>query len=85
MGQPPTCTPNVVSMNAQVFRDPKSSNRIEISRFVKFLMTFDSFQGSTPLGGVVGVGEWGWDLVRVFGGCPMHMHVHVHACMCIHV
>ena len=38
---PPTCTPNVVNMNAQVFRDPKSSNRIEISQFVKFLLTFD--------------------------------------------
>ena len=38
---PPTCTPNVVNMNVQVFRDPKSSNRIEISRFVKFLLTLD--------------------------------------------
>ena len=38
---PHTYTPNVVNMNAQVFRDPKSSNRIEISRFVKFLLTFD--------------------------------------------
>ena len=38
---PPTCTPNVVNMNVQVFRDPKSLNRIEISRFVKFLLTFD--------------------------------------------
>ena len=38
---PPTCTPNVVNMNAQVFRDPKSSNRIEISRFIKFLLTSD--------------------------------------------
>ena len=40
-GTPPTCAPNVVNMNAQVFRDAKSSNRIEISRFVKFLLTFD--------------------------------------------
>ena len=67
-------------MNAQVFRDPKSSNRIEISRFIKFLLTFDWFQGFTPWG----VG--GWDSVRVFGGVPhacahMHMHAHMHAYM----
>ena len=30
-GTPPTCTPSVVYMSAQMFRDPKSSNRIQIS------------------------------------------------------
>ena len=77
IGHPPTCTPNVVNMNAQVFRDSKSSNRIEISQFVKFLLTFDWFQGSTPRG--VGVGGWGWDSVRVFGGAP-YICTHAHAC-----
>ena len=38
---PPNSTPNVVCMSAQVFRDPKSSNRIEISRFVQVLLNFD--------------------------------------------
>ena len=81
---PPTCTPNVVNMNAQVFRDPKSSNKIEISQFVKFLLTFDWFQGSTPLGG------WGWmdrggTLSGCFGGalcmCTCtHTCTHTHAC-----
>ena len=28
---PPTCRPSVVYMSAQMFRDPKSSNRIQIS------------------------------------------------------
>ena len=83
IGHPTTCTPNVVNMNAQVFRDPKSSNIIEISWFVKFLLTFDWFQGSTPLGGGVGVGGWGFDSVRVFGGVPhacAHAHTHARAC-----
>ena len=31
MGHPLTCTPSVVYMSVQVFRDPKSSNRIQIS------------------------------------------------------
>ena len=30
-GTPPTCTPIVVYMSVQMFRDPKSSNRIQIS------------------------------------------------------
>ena len=30
-GTPPTCMPSVVYMSAQMFRDPKSSNRIQIS------------------------------------------------------
>ena len=38
---PPNCTPNVVYMSAQVFKDPKSSNGIEISRFVQVLLNFD--------------------------------------------
>ena len=81
MGHPPICTPKVVNMNAQVCRDPKSSNRIEISRFVKFLMTFDWFQGSTPLGGW-GLVNGGGTQSGCLGGCPMHMHMcmHMHAC-----
>ena len=35
-GTPPTYTPSVVYISVQVFRDPKSSNRIEISQFFKF-------------------------------------------------
>ena len=38
---PPTYTPSVVYMSAQVFRDPKSSNIIQISQFIQFLLTFD--------------------------------------------
>ena len=51
--------------------------------FVKFLVTFDWFQGS-PLWGV-GVGGWGWDSVRVFGGCPMHVCTctYMHAFVCV--
>ena len=76
-GTPTTCTPNVVNMSAQVFRDPKSLNRIEISLFVKFLLTFDWFQGSAPQR--VGVDGWGWDSVRVFGGV-LHIHAQAHTC-----
>ena len=83
IGHPPTCTPSVVYMSAQVFRDPKSSNIIQISRFVQFLLTFDSFQAS-PWG--VGVGGWGWDSVRVFGVVPYACaHMHTHARMYVHV
>ena len=64
---PPNSTPNVVYMSAQVFRYPKSSNGIEISRFIQVLLNFDWFRGSTPFGGV-GVDGWGWDSVRMFGG-----------------
>ena len=72
-GTPPTCTPNVVNMSAQVFREPKSSNRIEISWFVKFLLTFDWFQGSAPLVG------WGW----VDGGWTLSGYLGDASCMCV--
>ena len=78
---PPTCTPNVVYMSAQVFRDPKSSNRIQISWFVQFLLTFDWFQGS-PLGG------WKWvDGDGTLSGClggALHMCTCTHACTHVH-
>ena len=55
---PPNCTPNVVYMSAQVFRD----------------------SGVPPLWGV-GVGGWGLDSVRMFGGVPRaHTCTHVRAC-----
>ena len=38
---PPTCTPSVVYMSAQMFRDPKSSNRIQISKINKNLTNQD--------------------------------------------
>ena len=83
---PPTCTSNLVYLCAGEFRGHKSSNRIEISWFIKFLLTFDWFQGSTPWGGRGG-GRWmGWDSVRVFGGVlHAHVHAHMHTCMCAHV
>ena len=60
----------------------KSSNRIVISWFIKFLLTSDWFQGSPRLWGL-GVGGGGSDSVRVFGGCLKHVctciHTHVHA------
>ena len=38
------------------------------------------FEGLPPWG--VGVGGWGWDSVKVFGGYPMHvcMCTHMHTC-----
>ena len=74
IGHPPTCTPNVVYMSAQVFRDPKSLNRIQISRFVQFLLT--DFRGPPP---------WGWEWVD--GGGTLSeclrgaLHMCAHACM----
>ena len=47
----------------------KSSNRIEISWFINFLLTFDWFQGP-PLGG----GTLSGCL-----GCASHVHTHMHA------
>ena len=84
-GTSPTCTLNVVNMNAQVFRDPKSSNRIEISRFVKFLLTFDWYQGSIPPRG------WGWvdgggTLSECLGYAPsMYTCAHMHVCICAYM
>ena len=83
MGRPPTCTPNVVNMHAQVFRYPKSSNRIEISQFVKFLWNFNWFQGPPPWGGGGG-GGWMWvGLCQGVWGVPhTHAHMHMQACAC---
>ena len=93
---PPTCTPNVVNMNAQVFRDPKSSNRIDISRFIKFLLTFDWFQGSTPHGGArahtyMYKHDNFMQMAAPIGkswGIPLWHHrsyVRAHVCICVHV
>ena len=38
IGQPPTYTSNLIYMCAGGFRDHKSSNRIELSRFVQELL-----------------------------------------------
>ena len=67
-------------MGGEFSTDSKSSNGIEISRFVKVLSGFYWFGGVPPLGG-------GW----VGGGTPTHtcmrMHTHAHTCAhtCMHV
>ena len=72
IGHPPTCTPSVVYMRVQMLRDPNSSNRIQISWFVQFLLTFDWFQRSPLVGmGVV--------LCQGVGGAPC-MCTHMHTC-----
>ena len=43
-GTSPTCTPNLVYMSAGVFRDQKSSNRIELSWLVLDLLIYRWFQ-----------------------------------------
>ena len=71
-------------MGGEVSTDFKSSNRIEISRFVQVLLNFKWFRGSPPGGG--GLLGWGWRVVR---GCILptctcmctRMHAHAHICV----
>ena len=70
-------------MGGRVSTDFKSSNGIEISRFVKYLLHFYWLGGVPPGGGWVGLGLGGGTLTHV---C-MHMHAHMHMCAhtCMHV
>ena len=80
IGHPPTYTSNLVYMCSGGFRDPKSSNRIELSRLVQDLLNF----------GVVGsLRLWGWGVgcMGVGGGWGVphtHVHMHVHGHTCAH-
>ena len=63
-----------------MFRGKESSNRIELSRLVQYLLNF-GVSGSLPLLG------WGGAWMGVAGGwgvLPTHMHMHAHARMCTH-
>ena len=57
IGHPPTFTSNLVYMSAGRFRGHKSSNRIELSRFVQELLEF--FRLGFP---------WLWGVGQVGGG-----------------
>ena len=76
VGHPSTCTSNLVYMCAGRFRGHKSSNRIELSRFVQ-----ESCNSSDS--GFLGSGGWGRWVGGIWGhgGCP---HTHAHARTCTH-
>ena len=62
----------------------KSSEIQNLQTELKYLDSFKCYWILTdswgpPFGGV-GVGGWGWDSLRMFGGCPMHMCTCTHAC-----
>ena len=70
-------------MGGEFSTDSKSSNGIEISRFIQVLLHFYWFGGVPPVGRVGGCG-WGW-----VGAPPMHMCTHTlmyaaHARTCAH-
>ena len=72
---PLTYTSNLVYMCAGGFRGHKSSNRIEMSRFVQDLLNFcfGPWGGGRWVGGIWGhLGEW-----------ECH-HMHAHACKCMY-
>ena len=72
---PPNHTP---TQRWGISTDFKSSNRIEISRFVQDLLNFYWFGGSSH-GGLVG----GWDCKWV-GATPTYVHTWIHIHMHVH-
>ena len=74
-------------IGGEVYIDSKSANRIDLSRFVQYLLNLYCFQGGPPFAG----GGGGWVEVRVGGVSPtlvyifMHMYTHIFTHIPIHV
>ena len=79
MGQPPTCTPNIIYISAGKCRGPKSWNRIELSWFIQVLLHIYWFEPSWLLWVGVGVGV----SRSASPTCP-YIHAHAHMCMHMH-
>ena len=74
---PPTHQKKHSPMSGEFFTDSKSSNRIELSQFVQFLLNFYWFGGGgRPLKGGC-VGGWGWRWVWA-------TLTHTRTCTCTH-